>query len=72
MHSLPTRFIIVFELFILLSSTIMDFLLPIALLTQVLPYVLIRESQYQIKLLDIKNTAKATATTSDRNLSATK
>lgn len=25
MHSLPTRFIIVFELFILLSSTIMDF-----------------------------------------------
>lgn len=53
MHSLPTRFIIVFELFILLSSTIMDFLLPIALLTQVLPYVLIWESQLQIKQLDI-------------------
>lgn len=32
MYSLPTRFIIVFELFILLSSTIMYFLLPIALL----------------------------------------
>ena len=71
MHSLPTRFIIVFGLFILLSSTIMDFLLSIALLTQVLPYVLIWESQLQIKLLDIKNIAKATATASDRNLSAT-